>query len=128
MDTIKRTRLVAVRFSLALTGIGAVLLYPFGWVVVQGFLLGGLGGTLAFWLLARKVEQFAKMGADQVQAQAMKWMMIRMMIYGAVLYRAFMLDTEHYYGMMAAVGGILLMRMVMIFLAFTGYDLKRNEN
>lgn len=128
MEAIKRTRLMAVRISLALTGIGALLLYPFGMVVVQGFLLGGLAGTLGFWLLARKVEQFAEMGAHQVQAQAMKWMMVRMVIYGAVLYRAFTLDQENYYGLLAATGGILVMRLVMLFLAFTGLDLKRNEN
>jgi len=128
VETIRRTRLVAVRLSLLLTAVGALCAYPFGITAAQGFLMGGLGGTLGFWLLARKVEQLGAMAPEQVHAQAAKWMMVRMVIYGLVLYRAFTLDTERYVGLMAAVAGILVMRLVMIFLAFTGFDLKRNEN
>jgi len=125
---VRRLRILAVQLSLGTLAVCAILAYAmFGQVVAQGLLLGGLSGTLAFWLLARNLEKVATQGVQNLPLQAARWTVVRMVIYGLALGRAYFLDRETYHGLIAAVVGLFVIRGVMIFLAFTGWDLEKQR-
>lgn len=126
MEPLKRFRLMTVKASLILVGLAGGAAYFFDAVVGQGFLLGGLAGVLAFWMMARSVEKFASIPKHKLQSYAFRLTLVRMVIYALVLYRAYTLDRESLYGLLAAVAGLLTTRVVVIFLAFTGRDLKQD--
>ena len=125
MDPLKRFRLLTVKASLVLVALAAGAAFFFDRVVAQGFLLGGLAGVLAFWMLARSVEKFASIPKQKLQSYSFRLTLVRMVIYALVLYRAYSLDRESMHGLLAAVAGLLITRFVIIILAFTGHDLKQ---
>ncbi len=128
LGPLRHFRLLIVRLSLIATGLIALGLYL--WVdtpAALGMLLGGIGATLAFWLMARQVEKLASIPQDKIQLATYRWTFIRLFIYGLVLYRAYTLDEETYHGLMAALGGLLLHRAILIFVAATGLDLKQED-
>lgn len=125
---LKHFRLMTVRLSLIATGIAAIGLYLWGdRPAAMGMLLGGIGGTLAFWLMATRVEKLATIPKESIQLAAYRWTFFRLIIYGLVLYRAYTLDPDEYHGLFAAFGGLLLHRAILIFVAITGLDLKQKE-
>ncbi len=93
----------------------------------MGFAFGGVGGTLAFWILAVRAEKLASLPPDKVQSWAFQWTFVRLLIYALVLYRAYRLDQESLYGLFAAVAGLFIIRIVMIFVALTGLDLEKSK-
>ena len=128
MEIVKRFRLMAVGISLAILLPAALgVFFVFDAVVAQGLLLGGFAGMLAFWLLAVRLEKFASLPANKVQSTAIKWTFIRLAIYALALGQAFYIDPERKYGLLAGVAGLFTIRLVMIFLALTGLDLKTGE-
>lgn len=126
METVKRTRLMAVRLALALTAVAAAVAYPFGMAAVQGVGLGGLTGILAFWLFAYHLEKTVAKGKD-LDGLVMSWSYVRMGLYAAALVRGYFLDKEHFTGLFAAMAGLFVIRIALVFLAFTGLDLKPQE-
>ena len=119
----RRFRSTVVRLSLTLTALCAAIAYPFNPIVTQGILLGGLGGLLGFWMMARRLEKLASIPASKVKFAVLAWSFYRFAIYAAILIKAYTLDRESLSGMWAAVAGILLVRVVLMFLGFTGVDL-----
>lgn len=128
METLRRTRTLAVRISLLLIAAGAGLAYPWSAIVAQGILLGGIAGVLAFWILALRVEKLAAGAENSLQAFSFKWTAVRMALYFLALGKAFYLDRVEYTGLMAAVAALFVIRIVMIFLAFTGLDLNKEAD
>jgi hypothetical protein len=112
-----RTRLL--RISLALLGGCAAAAAFYDINVALGMLLGGFAGTLAFWLLARRVEQFQGMSSAEVQVAAMRGTLVRLGVYAAALWAAYLLDPSSRAPLAAAIFGILIPRFVMYGLAFT---------
>jgi hypothetical protein len=119
---------MTVRIAIALTTVAALVAFPFNGLVAQGIAMGGIGGTVAFWLFAYRMEKFAVRGEGSLAAFAMRWSFIRLGIYAAVLVRAVYLDMEHFTALLGAVGGLFITRMALVFLAFTGLDLKQGES
>ncbi len=115
---------MVVQISMALTMILALVAYRYSAVVSKGLLAGGIGGILAFWLMAVNIEKLAGLQGKQVKAFAYKWTMVRVGIYGAVLVWGYRLDPDSMHGFLAAAGGILLVRFVLILLGLTGWDLR----
>lgn len=126
METLKRTRLMAVRLGLVLTLVAAAVAFPFSVLVAKGIAMGALAGILAFWLFALRMEKVAGRGGS-IEGMAVTWTFIRLAIYAAVLVRALFMDQEQYTAMLGAVGGLFIIRIVLVFLAFTGMDLQPEE-
>lgn len=127
LDPLKQFRLMTVKLSLILIVLAAGSALVFDWIVAQGFLLGGLAGVIAFWILARTVEKFASIPKEKLQSYSFRLTLVRLVIYALVLYRAYTLDEETWHGLLAAVAGLLITRVVIIFLAITGHDLKQGK-
>lgn len=125
METLKRFRLMAVRLSILLSVIIAAILYfALDPIIAQGTLIGGLAGTLAFWIMAIRVQKLASNPSGQVNLTSLRWSAFRYGIYAIALGRAYYLDTETYHAFIAAAVGLLIIHVVLVFLAFTGLDMR----
>lgn len=122
---LRRFRLAAVRLALLLTAIAAAIAYWWDPVIGQGLLMGGLAGILGFWIIAVRIEKLARLQPEKVNFSALTWTGFRLLLYGAVLYRAYTLDTSEMHGLLGALAGILIIRFVLVFLGITGADLGR---
>jgi hypothetical protein len=127
LGPLKHFRLMSVRLTLAATGLCAILAYQISYAASMGLLLGGISATAAFWYMALRVEKLASMDPNALKFAAYRWTLIRLVIYGLALYKAYTLDTERLHGLIAAVGGLMLLRVVLVFVAFTGLDLRQQE-
>lgn len=112
--------------TLAFTVVAAMLALIFDRVIAEALLLGGLSGAAGFWMLARQWEvDTAFVGG--VKSRSRKWLATRLLLYVAVLYVAFQLDTVHARGLLAAAAGLLIVRIAVTIVGVTGWDLKEPE-
>lgn len=119
----RRFRLLFVRYCLTLLALTAFGAWFWDRVAAQGVLLGGLAGLLGFWLMARAVEKLAIQTPEKLQFAVLKWTFVRMGLYAAAFVRAFTLDKEDFHGLLGAVAGFLVIRVVLMYLGLTGRDL-----
>jgi len=119
LESLTEFRLFVVRYTLLAAVACAAASWPFNPVVSKGVLMGGLAGVIGFWITARNVGFLASPGADKLQSYAFKWTVVRLFFYALAVYKAYTLDREQYYGLIAAVLGIFLVQVVMITYAFT---------
>lgn len=125
LGPIRRFRTLAVRYSLLVIGVAAIAAYRFNPVIAQGVMLGGLGGVLGFWLMARRVEKIASIPPSQVKFEVYKGTFVRLILYALVLGKAYTLDPETMVGFLSAAGGILVIRVVTVVLGITSIDLRK---
>lgn len=123
LAALRKFRIGAVRRALLLTGITAVAAYFISPVSAQGVLFGGLGGLLGFWVLAIRIEKLAIVDPEKVKFSVLTWSVFRFALYGAVLIRGYTLDRETYHGLWGALVGVLIIRVVLMYLGITGVDL-----
>jgi len=124
MRTARVFRVLAVRGGvLATLALGALVWGVFGIDAAHGVLLGGIAGTLGFWIMARRLEKFATVRPEKVQSAALTGTFLRLLLYGIVLYRAYTLDPETMRGLIGAVAGILVIRFVAVFMGVFGVGL-----
>lgn len=117
----RKFRTAVVRRALFTTAILAAGVYQLvDKNAAHGLLLGGLGGILGFWIIAVRLEKLANMAPGKVHFAALTGTLIRFLLYGAVLFRAFTLDRENMHGLIGATAGILVIRFVTIIMAITG--------
>ena len=129
METLRRFRLFTVRLSLMGTGLLALLAYAYDPVIGLGLLMGGIGGILAFWIVAVRVEKVATSTPKQVQSSVYGWTAARWLIYGLVLYKAFTLDQDNVpRGLAGAVCGLFIVPGVCFMLGLTGLDQRKRED
>ncbi len=129
METLRRFRVLAVRLSLLVTAIAALAGgLAVDLMVAKAILMGGIAGTLVFWVTALKVERLAILPAGKVKSSAYRWSFLRLAVYVVVLIRGYMMDPEGLRGLLGAAGGILIIRVVLVFLGLTGLDLKQDES
>ncbi len=121
-DPLRRFRLMAVRLSMTIVIVCAVIAYTFDPIAAQGVLLGGIAGVLGFWVIAVRLEKVAREKPEKVQYAALTWSFYRYALYGIVLYKAFALDRTSYHGLLGALVGIFAIRFVLMYLAITARD------
>ena len=124
MGPLKHFRLMSVRLTLLLTVIVGGITYQFNPAAGQGVCLGGIGATVAFWMMAVRVEKLASISQDKLSYAIYRWTGMRMILYGAVLYKGYTLDPVSMHGLLGVAGGLMLLRVVLVFVAVTGIDLK----
>ena len=125
METLRRFRVLVARSTVGLTLLLALGAMPFSRVVAQGIALGGIGGALVFWILALRMEKLPSGPGQKVKSGAFQLTFLRMGVYALVLYKAYTLDPVA--GLISAAGALFIVRLVVIFFAFTGLDLKRDN-
>jgi hypothetical protein len=82
--------------------------------VALGIALGGLSGTLAFWLLARQTAGLLGMSSAGVAAHIYRGMFLRLGLYAATLGLAYSLDRHDLKVFAGAAGGIILVRFAVV--------------
>jgi hypothetical protein len=122
LETLTQFRLNIVRYTLLLTLACAAGSWPLNAVVAKGVLMGGIAGSAGFWINAYVIQKLASPNSDTLTYTAFKWTFVRLIFYALAIYKAYTLDREHYYGVIAAVVGIFLVQVVMITVAFTSLD------
>jgi len=127
VETLRRMRLMAVQLALALTVAGGGVAFLFDKTVALGLLMGGVAGVVAFWIVAVWTEKLATAAKPGVYLRAVRWSLIRLVIYALTLWRAYLLDPETMRGLFAAAAGLFIIRLVVVFLGLTGLDLKQGE-
>lgn len=128
MNPLPTFRVFAVRISLAFTLIAALALHPlFGRTASVGLLLGGIAGTVVFWITARQLEKLAIQFGNAVYSVPMKWRVAGLAVYAAVLIRGYTMDREHFTGLFAVAAGLFMIRLAMVILGITGLDLPKEE-
>lgn len=123
LEALRKFRVGAVRRALVLTAVVAVVAYFVSPVSAQGVLLGGIGGLLGFWILAIRIEKLAIINPEKVKFSVLTWSILRFALYGIVLTRGYTLDRETYHGLWGALVGVLIIRVVLMYLGITGKDL-----
>ena len=126
METVTRFRSLVLRVSVALIAAFTIVALIFDRVVAQGLLIGGLAGIAGFWMMTRHVE-VANAAANGVKFGAQKWLASRLLLYAIVLYVAYNLDKAHVRGFLAAAAGLLIVRVAVMVVGVTGWDLKEPE-
>lgn len=118
---------MAVRLGIMATGLLALIGFAIHATVGKGLLAGGLAGVLAFWVIALQTEKLASRDAVGVHSGAQRWSLLQYVLYAAVLYWAYTLDQQNFYGVIGAVIGLFIIRVVQVVLGFTGLDLKKES-
>ncbi len=128
MNPLPTFRMFAVRISLMLTLVAAIIVYPvFGRVASVGLLMGGLAGAIVFWFTARQVEKLAIQFGNAVYSIPMKWRVAGLAVYAVVLVRGYTLDKEGFVGLFSVAAGLFMIRLAMVILGITGLDLPKEE-
>jgi len=127
VESLKQFRLAVVRYTLLLSLVVAIATWFWSPVIAKSVLMGGIAGTIGFWITGRNVEKLASPGATQLQSFAIKWTFVRLFLYALAIYKAETLDRDSHQGLVAAVVGIFFVQIVMITLAFTGLGSTRRE-
>ena len=119
---------MAVRLALLLTAIGAAALFKPWPQAAHGFLLGGLAGTLAFWLNAVRVEKLAQSGKARAVFRPALASLLYLFLYIAALGKGYTLDKTGLHGLLGVGAGLFVIRGVAALLGLTGWDLDRKES
>jgi hypothetical protein len=127
VETLRRFRLLAVRLSLLLTGAAALPCLLFDGDIAMGVLLGGIAGTLVFWLKARSLAKVAFGTGGKVTSVVFRWTTFGWVIYGLVLWKAYTLNRASWCPIIAAALGLCIVRGVIVILGVTGWDLTPEE-
>lgn len=110
---------MVARYTLLLAVLCAATAWPFSTAAAKGVLMGGIAGTIGFWITARNVGVLTSPGAQGLEVYAFKWTLVRLTFYAIAVYKGYTLDPVRYYGLIAAALGIFLVQVVMIAYAFT---------
>ncbi len=129
MNPLPTFRLLAVRIALALTLLAALIVYPtVGRPATVGLLMGGIAGTLVFWVTARQLEKLAMQTDNALYSVPVKWRLAGLAVYAVVLVRGYTLDREGLTGLVAACAGLFAIRVAVVLLGVTGLDLPKEED
>lgn len=106
---------VTLVFTTAIAGILAI----YDVAAAKGFLLGGLAGTAGFWLMANRARTIGSIAPEELPYRIYRWTFVRIALYGGFLALAYTVDGREYHGLIAAVFGLLMVRIVLTGLSLT---------
>jgi ATP synthase I subunit len=127
VETLKRFRLLVVRYGLLATVLAALVAFYWNPVLAKGILAGGVAGVIGFWAMALSVRKIASASGNRLNLIAYQWTMIRMVLYALALWWAYTLDRDSMHGVLGAAGGLLIVRFVLLFVGITSVDLRQEQ-
>ena len=127
MEEVRRFRKWIVRVCIITTLFFAGCAFLINVNMAQGVLLGGFASTLGFWYTARSFESLDITATTKVKYRIMLSALLRMAMYGIVLYKAYTLDAVHLFGFWGAVAGLFVIRFGITIAGFTNWDQERAD-
>jgi hypothetical protein len=121
VEALKRFRVMAVQLSLLALLVLAGVTFFWSRPAAHGLLLGGIAGVVVFWFQAVRMEKLAKAAKPQGVLHGV----VYVVVYMAVLYKAYHLDSIGLHGILSAVAGLFVIRGAALVLGLTGWDLKK---
>ena len=128
MESFNRFSRLTVGVTLALTLVIACVMAVFDPAAAKGFALGGMAGAAGFWHMANCARKFATISPVELPYRIYRWTFMRMGLYGVALVLAYTVDRQEYHGLIAAVFGLLAVRVVMTALGLTIARVKAEKN
>lgn len=120
---LRRYTLWGTAATVLMLALGAL---PFSAAFSKGALLGGAVSGALFWLKARHWQERAIV-LTQGRDRAMLFStLLRIAIYGAVLFKAHGWDPLHLHGFAGAAIGLLISPVVVRVVGYAGWDLERS--
>jgi len=119
VESFNRFSRLTVGVTLALAAMTAMCIAIFDPAAAKGFALGGLAGAAGFWHMANRARRFATISPIELPYRIYRWTFMRMGLYGVALVLAYTVDRQEYHGLIAAVFGLLAVRVVMTILGLT---------
>lgn len=114
----RAARIRCTRATLTATiALGIALYFAIDPITGVGALLGGFAGALGFWSMSVRLERVAIVKPDRLALAATIWTYYRLAIYGVFLFIAYRLDQTNLHGFMGGIGGLLVTRLVLTFVA-----------
>ena len=114
MDVFRRFRRLTIAGTLAVSMAIAGVTWVFSPLAAWGVLGGGAAGAGGFWYMANRAATLATIPKDRVAFHVYRWTFLRMGFYAAVLAWAYSLDRKGCHALVAAVFGLLVVRVVMV--------------
>ena len=105
---------VTIAGTLAATLAIAFTTWIYSAAAAYGVLGGGAAGACGFWYMANRAAKLASIPKDRIAYHVYRWTFIRMGFYAVVLTWAYSLDREECHALIAAVLGLLIVRVVMV--------------
>lgn len=119
VESFGRFTRLTVGVTLALAAAGAALTWVYDPAAAKGLFAGGAAGAGGFWFTANRAAKLASIPPDQLTYRVYRWTFMRMGLYGLVLAWAYTVDREGRHALVAAVFGLLIVRVAMVILGLT---------
>jgi len=114
VDSFWQFHRVTIAGTLAVTFAIAAITWIYSAMAAYGVLGGGAAGACGFWYMANRAVKLASIPKDRIAYHVYRWTFIRMGFYAIVLVWAYSLDREECHALIAAVFGLLIVRVVMV--------------
>ncbi|GMV91784.1 MAG: hypothetical protein AMXMBFR82_15620 [Candidatus Hydrogenedentota bacterium] len=119
MDSFHRFSRLTIGVTLVLTTAIAGILAIYDVAAAKGFQLGGLAGAAGFWLMANRARTIGAIAPEELPYRIHRWTFVRIALYAGFLVLAYTVDGREYHGLIAAVFGLLVVRVVLTGLGLT---------
>lgn len=119
VDSFHRFSRLTIGVTLVLTTAVAGFLALYDAAAAKGFLLGGLAGAAGFWLMANRARTMGSIAPEELPYRIYRWAFVRIALYAGFLALAYRVDGREYHGLIAAVFGLLMIRVVLTGLGLT---------
>jgi hypothetical protein len=125
---VQRFLKIVIRATFLVILVAALAAYPFDPTATHGILLGGFAGILGFWLMARRIQKLASVPSSKIKLEVYKATVFRLILYALVLGKAYTLDPDTFVGFLSAIGGILVIRLVVVLVGITSLDFRQPQH
>lgn len=119
VDSFHRFSRLTIGVTLVLTTAIAGILAVYDTAAAKGFLLGGLAGAAGFWLMANRARTMGSIAPEELPYRIYRWAFVRIALYAGFLALAYRVDGREYHGLIGAVFGLLIVRVVLTGLGLT---------
>ncbi|MBI2432942.1 MAG: ATP synthase subunit I [Candidatus Hydrogenedentes bacterium] len=128
LEGVKRLRRIIVASAAALALLAAAVPALWDPPAAAGLLLGAAAGILPFWAFGRRVEHLAPPSAQTVDLLSARWSLFRITLGIVALLLGYSLEPVRMHGLLGALAGLFILRIVVLALALTGLDLKLGKS
>ncbi len=126
MEVVQRFRVSVVMIALGITAVLFFIALFFDASLAKGVALGGVAGSVIFWISARFSEG-ATSGNGVLKYAIVTIPLIRITVYALVLWKGYTYDPVHWFGFFGVVAGVTVVQMTVVVLGYSGWDLRQSQ-